>query len=68
MIFNLDKREHLTVSNICTELTPIVFTKCLIQNNVVIINHYLSWGDHIGAVTHKANGVATCVHAFLQRN
>ena len=47
MIFNLDKCEHLTVSNICTELTPIVFTKCLIQNIVVIINYYLSWGDHI---------------------
>ena len=32
----------------------------------VIIDHNLSWSGHIGAVSHKANGVSTI--AFLQRN
>ena len=49
---------------LCSWITT-VFTKCLLLNTYlgVIIDH-LSWSDHIGAVTRKANGV----YAFLQRN
>ena len=71
MTFNLNKCEHLVVSNIRSPL----YTEYRINDHSihkvstakylgVIIDHNLSWSDHIGAVSRKANGVL----AFLQRN
>ena len=71
MTFNLNKCEHLVVSNIRSPL----YTEYRINDHRihkvstakylgVIIDHNLPWSDHIGAVSHKANGVLT----FLQRN
>ena len=71
MTFNLNKCEHLVVSNIRSPL----YTEYRINDHSirkvstakylgVIIDHNLSWCDHIGAVSRKANGVL----AFLQRN
>ena len=69
MTFNLNKCEHLVVYNIHFPL----YTEYRINDHSirkvstakylgVIIDHNLSWSDHIGAVTRKANGV----NAFLQ--
>ena len=71
MTFNLNKCEHLVVSNICSPL----YTEYRINNHSihkvsllnilgVIIDHNLSWSALIGAVSRKANGVL----AFLQKN
>ena len=66
-----NKCELLVVSNIRSSL----YTEYRINDHSihkvstakylgVIIDYNLSWSDHIGAVSHKANGVL----AFLQRN
>ena len=71
MTFNLNKCEHLVVSNIRSPL----YTEYRINgHNIhkvstakylgVIIDHNLSWSDHIGAISRKANRIL----AFLQRN
>ena len=70
-----DKCEHLVIINIrvlhcalSTKLMNIVsvpvntkYLGVIIDHNLV---HDLSWADHIGTISHKANAI----HAFLQRN
>ena len=63
MTFNLNKCEHLVVSNI----RPLYTEYRINDHNIhkvstakylkVIIDHNLSWSDHIGAVSRKAKGV-----------
>ena len=75
MTFNLNKCEHLVVSNIHSPS----YTEYRINDHSihkvstanykylgVLIDHNLSWSDHVqvGAVSRKASGVL----AFLQRN
>ena len=71
MMFNLDKCEHLVITNthspLCTEYKINDRSIYKVSNAKylgVIIDHNLSWADHIGTISCKANAV----HAFLQRN
>ena len=71
MTFNLDKCEHLVVTNIRSPLC----SEYKINNHYihkvshakylgVTIDHNLSWSNHIGIISRKANSV----YAFLKRN
>ncbi len=69
--FNLDKCEHLVITNIrsplCSEYKINDHSICKVSNAKylgVTINHNLSWANHIGTISRKANAV----HGFLQRN
>ena len=71
MTFNLDKCEHLVITNIrsplCSEYKINNHSICKVSNAKylgIIINHNLSWANHIGTISQKANAV----HGFLQRN
>ena len=71
MTFNLGKCEHLVITNIhsplCSEYKINDHSICKVSNAKylgVTINHYLSWANHIGTISRKANAV----HGFLQRN
>ena len=71
MTFNLDKCEHLVITNIrsplCSEYKINDHSICKVSNAKylgVTINHNLSWANHIGTISRKANAV----HGFLQRN
>ena len=68
---NLDKCEHLVITNIrsplCSEYKINDHGICKVSNAKylgVTINHNLSWANHIGTISRKANAV----HGFLQRN
>lgn len=71
MKLNLSKCEHLTITN---KKSPLNSTYNLNSHPLckvtsakylgVIINHNLSWSDHIVAISNKANSM----RAFLQRN
>ena len=71
MAFNLDKCEHLVITNIRSPLC----SEYKINNHYihkvshakylgVTIDHNLSWSNHIGIISRKANSV----YAFLKRN
>ena len=71
MTFNLGKCEHLVITNIhsllCSEYKINDHSICKVSNAKylgVTINHNLSWANHIGTISQKANAV----HGFLQRN
>ena len=71
MAFNLDKCEHLVITNIRSPLCSEYKINNYYIHKVshakylgVTIDHNLSWSNHIGIISHKANSV----YAFLKRN